>query len=186
VGNQTRIIRLFQEAQQKKREGRGWKPVAVTAGISLVLLLLVISFFAVQLNRQKIAAERAVKDAKKYSEEISNLQQENEWFRAEAEHQKEVRFLERDIQIKNVELSGSGISGYVQNSGSVEVGDIKLTALVKSADGTLNEKTITVKSSNGRPLMRWQRRPFRIALDIDPGPDAEATVYINDVQAVAQ
>jgi len=186
VGNQTKIIRLFQEAQKQKREGRSWRPVVVTVGVSFVILLLVASFLVVQLNKQKRAAARAIKDAKKQSEVIANLQEENNWFREEAERRKQVRFLERNLQIRDVELGGSGVSGYVQNSGTEAVADIKLTALVKSADGTLNEKTITLKSADGRPLMRWQRRAFRIVLDMDPGPGAEVTVYIDDVQALTK
>lgn len=184
MSNQSKIIRLFQAAQQQKREGGRKSAVIITASVSVIVLLLVSWFFVTHLGKAKIAAARAIEDAKKYNEVISNLQAENDWFRAEAEHRKQVRFLERDVQLKDVELLGSGVSGYVQNYGTSAIGDIKLTALVEGADGMLHEKTITVKSSDGSPLKRWQRRPFRIVLDLDPGDGAEATVFINDLQVV--
>jgi hypothetical protein len=184
MGNQAKIIRLFQAAQQRRSESMTWRPVAATAGIALLVLLLVTWFFMVKLGKAHISAARAIDDSKKYSEVISTLQAENEWFRAEAEHSRQVRFLERDLRLGDVELSGSGVTGYVQNYGTNAFGDIQLTAMLKTADGTFHEKTVTVKSSDGSPLGRWQRRPFRIVLDMDPGPDANATVFIKDVQVI--
>ncbi len=168
MSEEPKIISLLKEA--KPRQATRNVSLAVAALLVAVAALSITGTYVYMSSRvSEVSMQAGVLEAEKRAA-LSEL----DAARAEAARLNSLLLYADRLPLQNVKMKKSGgvltVDGEVRNAGSRGISDIELTAYFLGEDGKpITDSKYVARSSDGRPLYRYQRRQFRFT--VNPAPE---------------
>ncbi len=147
----------------------GKHPIYYIVIICVIIIIVVVLKQSITMTFVEPLQNDKPKDDKTYMKEYQEVQLYAE------------NFLEKWIDIKR-DKNKVVIEGAIKNKGNLLLNDIELTAFF--IDGTakpLRDYTFIAKSTDGKPLLHYERRPFRVEFDDSQNSSAEIKLLITNI-----